>query len=97
MIEKGLIIEMSVYMVVFAVSSGIPIFFLIRFGLNRWVCVAMALIITLFLINLGSFTLDLGTSKTGEFYEVFWLVPPAFVLGVASILRRARRHGRQRS
>jgi len=49
-------------------------------------CVMVSLFMTILLMNLiNVFLLSESVNRTGEFYKVFWLMPPGFV-GVVTVL-----------
>jgi hypothetical protein len=61
-------------------------------------CSLISLGLTLLFMNVGFFLpvsliemLPVSKSRTGEFYEIFWLIPPVFVGVVTFYLSKRKR------
>jgi len=78
MADVSLISEISVFAITSMISSIVPIYLHVKFRFRKWSCSLIGLGLTLLLINGFNVLpfLPVGKSKTGEFYEVFWVIPP---------------------
>ncbi len=92
MSDKKMMIAIASYLAVFAVSSGIPIFLYSRGKLARLWSVIISIPISVVLINVYFFLVsryDLASPDVlHELHEVFWLIPPVFVLCACAFIRR---------
>lgn len=71
--------EIAAYLLIFLISSTIPIYAFFKSKVTLpWLCCLISFGLTIVLFNIYSVS-PLLKGKTGEFYEVFWLIPPIFV------------------
>jgi hypothetical protein len=85
MIDLRLIIEITIYALIFIISSVVPIYLYIRSKVTIPIgCSLLSLGITLLLVLIYASS-PLPKGKTGELYEIFWLIPPIFV-GITTYL-----------
>lgn len=94
MIEISLILEISIFVLIFIISSIIPIYLYIRFKFRSWMCSLISLGLALLFMNLDFSSLPISKSGTGELYEVFWLIPPVFVGIVTCCLAKRTKKGK---
>jgi len=79
MIDLNLFLEITIYALIFIIASAIPIYLSIRSKMTTPIlCSLLSLGITLLLVFVYAY-FPLPKGKTGEFYEIFWLIPPIFV------------------
>lgn len=81
------IFEILVFILIFVLSSAIPIYIFKRFNIDSYLCVLISLILAVLLFNLYA-AAPLPKGKTGEFYEIFWIMPPVFVFLVILFLSK---------
>lgn len=87
MIDKDLFIEIIVYILIFLISSTIPIYLFKKFRIEPIVCGLISLGLTILFINAYSFSpLPISGGRTGEFYGIFWVMPPIFVIIITTYL-----------
>jgi hypothetical protein len=99
MIDTSLILEILVFVIIFIISSIVPIYLHMKFRFRIWICSLISLGLTLLtmnglallFMNLDFNFLPISKSKTGEFYEIFWLIPPAFVGVVTFYLSKRKK------
>ena len=93
MVDVSLTLEISLFAITFMISSIVPIYLRVKFRFRIWSCSLISLGLTLLLINGFNVLpfLPVGKSKTGEFYEVFWVIPPVFVGAVIFYLSRRKK------
>ena len=88
--RQDMIVELLIFFIIFFFASTISIFIFSKFKLNVYASVIICLVLTILFMNLF-FISPLPKGKTGEFYEIFWLFPPVFVLVICKILDRRKR------
>ncbi len=88
-----MIYEYFIYLLIFLIASIIPILLFIKFRLYLIVCVLISLVLTILIMNIYFFS-PLPQGKTGEFYEIFWPLPPIFVF-IVGILYKIFSHKRK--
>lgn len=80
MSDMKLAFEIAIYALMFLISSTIPIYAFIKSKVTApFLCSLISLGCTVLILFLYTVS-PLPKGKTGEFYEVFWLMPPIFVL-----------------
>ena len=80
MSDMRFVFEIAIFALMFLISSTIPIYAFIKSKVTApFFCSLISLGCTVLLSFLYSVS-PLPQGKTGEFYEVFWLMPPIFVL-----------------
>lgn len=91
MTDAKLISEIAIYALIFIISSTIPIYLFIKSKVTAPLfCSLASLGFTLLLVFIYVVA-PLPKGKTGELYEVFWLIPPIFVWIVTFSLSKIKK------
>lgn len=81
--HKVLLIKCISYLLIFILSSGMPIYIFIKTRCIRWLSVLISLVLSVGGINIFFHiwsTLHLPpTLYFNELHETFWIIPPLFV------------------
>ena len=92
--DKGLLVVCSIYLLVFLLSSGVPLYLFLKTRLLGELCALFSAVLSVISINLFFFigkTLNLPYSPLLRYtYELFWLVPPIFVYCYCLVIRRKK-------
>lgn len=90
MSNMSLSFEIAIYILMFLISSAIPIYAFIKSKVTApFLCSLISLGCTVLILFLYTMS-PLPKGKTGELYEVFWLIPPIFVLIVTMLLSKIK-------
>lgn len=78
--DQNLLIGYITYLLIFFLSTTSPLFIFFKTRLMKEICVLISLVLSIGLINLyfhigGKMNLG-STAFLGEFYEIFWVIPP---------------------
>ena len=93
--NRGLLIGLIGYIVIFVISCGIPIYLFNKMRLVKIVCVLIAVVLSVGLINVYFLIWSrMGSAfhpLLNEFQEVFWLIPPIIVYLSCSYVQTKRK------
>ena len=81
-----MIFEYLIFLLIFLIASIIPLFLYIKYKLFLILCLLISLVLTILVMNIYFFS-PFVQGKTGEFYEVFWPLPPIFVFIVGILYK----------
>jgi len=94
MCDAKLVLEIIIFSFIFIISVTVPIYLFIRVKIKvPFFCSLMSLGFTLLLMVIYLET-PLPKGRTGEFYEVFWLLPAIFVGTLTFVLSQIKKRKR---
>jgi hypothetical protein len=93
--DKGLLIGLVSYLLIFIFATGMPVYIFIKARLLKELCALFSLILSVVLINLHFFVLSrlqlVSAPFLSEFHEVFWLIPPIVVYFCCFFIQRKKK------